>query len=188
MMSKQASLSAFFTKRTDAGLNDSAATPDTKKRKLPSSFASPSTSLDANASIAATQLSAPATTPAPDPPAQPPALCADSVAQSAQPVATAVWLWQSGQSWTAYSAEQSESIERAYVAKESRAPLDSSRHIDFQSMRQVCSAQLNRPPVPAQKWPQCLSGAVRRAGSGRQSQPLAEGEAPGARGTASGRG
>ena len=132
------------------------------KRRLPASLQSPPTpAATASAPVAATSATAaPAVaSPAPAAPAPVAPAATAPVAPSApsapatkpegldpiQPVSPApasaepvvVWMWQSGPSWTPYGPEQSALLEHAWAAKEPRASLDKTRHVDLHTMRQA---------------------------------------------------
>ena len=147
---QQKPLSSFFKKKeaaTEEGpASDAAAAHSTAtaaaapKRKLPASLQGPPTG-------SAPVVDAPAVAA----PASPAALAApaakpkdlDPVKPAPEPAA--VWMWQSGPSWTPYEPEQSALLERAWAANEPRAPLDNTRHVDFHTMRQARGAHLKHP-------------------------------------------
>ena len=165
----QASLSSFFKKKettttpvngtaSDDDAAHSAATTTTAaapKRKLPASLQSPpnpaATAPTDSAPVAvAPAIAAPAAA-APPAPAAPATKPKDLDPVQPAPTAAepaAVWMWQSGPSWTPYDPEQSALLERAWTANEPRAPLDNTRHVDFHTMRQA-------------RWSPCLTHATR---------------------------
>ena len=156
----QKPLSSFFKKKevaTEKGpANAAAAAHSTAtaaaapKRKLPASLQGPPTPAATSPTGSAPVVDAPAVAV----PASPAALAApaakpkdlDPVKPAPEPAA--IWMWQSGPSWTPYDPEQSALLERAWTANEPRAPLDNTRHVDFHTMRQARGARLT-PAHPA---------------------------------------
>ena len=154
---QQKPLSSFFKKKeaaTEEGpASDAAAAHSTAtaaaapKRKLPASLHGPPTPAATSPTGSAPVVDAPAVAA----PASPAALAApaakpkdlDPVKPAPEPAA--VWMWQSGPSWTPYEPEQSALLERAWAANEPRAPLDNTRHVDFHTMRQARGAHLTHP-------------------------------------------
>jgi hypothetical protein len=148
----QASLSSFFKKKEATTANGpasddvaahSAATPTAAtapKRKLPASLQSPPTPAASAPLAVAPVVTAPAAA-APAAPAAPATKPKDLDPVKPAPLEpAAVWMWQSGPSWTPYDPEQSALLERAWTANEPRAPLDKTRHVDFHTMRQAPGA------------------------------------------------
>ena len=114
------------------------------KRKLPASLQGPPTPAATSPTGSAPVVDAPAFAA----PASPAALAAPAAKPKdldpvkPAPGPAAIWMWQSGPSWTPYDPEQSALLERAWAANEPRAPLDNTRHVDFHTMRQARGARL----------------------------------------------
>ena len=171
---QQKPLSSFFKKKeaaTEKGpASDAAAAHSTAtaaaapKRKLPASLHGPPTPAATSPTGCAPMVDAPAVAA----PASPAALAApaakpkdlDPVKPAAEQAA--VWMWQSGPSWTPYEPEQSALLERAWAANEPRAPLDNTRHVDFHTMRQARGAHLTHPSTSRLETRSCEARAHAR--------------------------